>query len=167
MPYRVVKRSWWPLLLTTKTALTWLIRSERGTDISAFKLSTQPLGTKSLDFPSLSMISWVGFCKQSENTRRRFDIQTRWMAQKVRLFEEGGLRKIGGWHKKVPLVEAWEKVLDGNDGMCSGISGSRVFPHRENYASARQCTRTTKNWLKRQEKAVKYDQNPSTTTKKP
>ena len=27
------------------------------------------------------------------------------MAQKVRLVEEGGLRKIGGWHKKVPLVE--------------------------------------------------------------
>ena len=67
------------------------------------------------------------------------------MAQKVRLVEEGGLRKIGGWHTKVPLVEAWEKVLDGNDGMCSGISGSRVFPHQENYDSARQCTRTTKN----------------------
>ena len=70
------------------------------------------------------------------------------MAQKVRLVEEGGLRKIGGLHKKVPLVEEGEKVLDGNDGMCSGISGSRVFPHLENYDSARQRTRTTKKLAK-------------------
>ena len=66
--------------------------------------------------------------------------------------------------KKFPLSKPEKKVLDGNDGMCSGISGSRVFPHQENYASARQCTRTTKNWRKRQ-KTVKQEQSPSTTTK--
>ena len=31
------------------------------------------------------------------------------MAQKVRLVEEGGLRKIGGWHKKFPLSKPEKK----------------------------------------------------------